>query len=401
MFAQEIMQEQEDWFDIIYGKDLKGFIKMRSGKMQRFANIENLRDKEKFERQINAHYFTKNNFFVSLCSYKTTENGSQKNLSGIQGFQIDIDFRKIAEFKDYSHNQIIWMLKEDFFNRELPIPNLIERGNNLRLIYIFKSVVGATKKSVALVNKIIAKFTDEVAFLGGDKQTINSMIRLPGSINTKTGAVVETEIHSTYKYELSEMMDGWLDDYKKKKYYKNGNVITLAKTTKSLNYSRIKDLDKLVELRDKEMKGCRANFFFIYSSTLMSMNYDEKSMAREVVRVNKGFREPIPNVLTKINKKPFRFKNETIIEKLSITKDEMKYMTTIIDKGVKADRRSEKRKETYIPKTACKKKQDKTLAGVKKGLAEGLKQIEIAEKLKISLPTVKKYAKIIKDGTII
>lgn len=382
-----------DWFQTIFGTELYGFVKMRSGNVQRFANLDNLRNPEKLRRQLQAKYFTSKNFYISLCTYKTAENGSQKNLTGIQGFQVDIDYKKMKEYKEFTHEQIIWILEKDYFNQEIPIPTLIETSNNLRLIYIFNSPVGATKKSIALINKIIKKFSNAVAFMGGDAQTVNSMIRVPGSINTKTGDVVSSEVYSDYKYELSDIVDGWMDDYYKPRINKNGKVITLPKTTYSLNQLRLKDLEYLVALRGRKMDGCRANFFFIYSSILMTTGITEKSMEKKVHSLNQSLVHPIPHVLTKINRKKYRFKNDTIIDKLNITEEELSQLKTIISKSEKAKRRSIRHKETYVGKTTRIKKKEQALMEITGLKMKGFTQKEIAEKTGYSLSTVKNYLK--------
>lgn len=393
--------DNKDWFDFIYGEELTGFIKLRSGKVQRFTNIKTLRDPEKRHRQLHAHYFTSNNFFISLCSYSSASEGSQKNLSGLQGFQIDIDFKKMENYKDFSHEQIIWLLEKDYFNQDLPVPNIIEFSNNLRLIYIFESVIGATKKSVSMVNRIISKLTEVVRDMGGDRQTVNSMVRLPGSVNTKTGDRVQTILYSDYKYSVSEILDGWMNVYNPSKMKKKKNVTYLPKTTRTLCTGIISDLEKIVLLRDGDMEGCRAYFFHIYSSMLLSLGYDQDEIYQQTSAINKELKKPIPNLRTKLSKKAFRFKNATIIERLSMTQDEIAKMSIIIDKKEKSERRKIRHKENYVPKTKRETRVRKTRQAILDYLEKGMRQKDIAEKIGCSISTVKNHiAQMKKEGMI-
>lgn len=389
----------QEWFDFIYSQEMTGFIKMRSGKIQRFANIKNLRGESKRGRQINAHYFTKNNFFISLCSYRSAIDGSQRNLSGLQGFQIDIDFKKIEEYKNFTHEQIIWILENDYFNQSIPVPNLIEFSNNLRLIYIFDEVVGATKKSILLINKVIGKLTEQVKELGGDKQTVNSMVRLPGTINTKTGDVVQSILYSTYKYTLSEMLDGWIGAYIAKVGVSKKGVV--FKSRKTYCTAIMGDLEKLITLRSGDMEGVRANFMYIYSSMMLTMGAKEEEIEKVLTKLNFKFKKPLRSHMTKVSKQAFRFKNETIIEKLNITRSEIEQLSIIIDKEEKKKRRAQRHKDTYKPKTKRLDKKESMKAEVFDLRKKGLKQKEIALRLGISLPTVKKYmGELKKEGKI-
>lgn len=395
MFSIETRERQDVILNTIFDEDLGGFIKIRSGNRQRFFNSKNLRESKKLENQLNAKYFSKEKYYLSLCTYKSTETGAMTNISAIQGFQVDIDFKKMEEYKELSHQQIIGLLELDHFNQDIPIPNYIEVGNNLRLIYLFNSPVGATKKSINLINKTISVLTRKVAYMGGDKQTVSSMIRLPGSINEKEGSEINFIPYESSRYELSDIRDGWLEDYVKRDRTSKKRKVTFTKTEKTLHLAREKDLMTLLELRNQKMSGHRSHFIFIYSAISLAQGYSKSEILKKVEFINQMFSSPLSSadLKSKISTRFRKFKTQTIIDYLDITPDEMKSMSTLFDYEEKRVRRKERHQRDYVKRTNREDKGREMQEEVKFYKDRGFKQKEIAEKLGIALSTVKKYSK--------
>ena len=88
------------------------------------------------------------------------------------------------------------------------------------------------------------------------------------------------------------------------------------------------------------------------------------------------------------------YKNETLIERLCITKLEQKHMKTIIGTDEKYKRKNEKRTPRNENGLTKREQQKQDLINkVKEFKEKGLRQKEIAEKLGIAKGTVSKYLK--------
>lgn len=413
---QTLLQHQ--WFDFIYDKNLTGFLKFfnKSTKVQRFANIDNMRDFMKYEKQINARYFTNKNLYISLCTYKSADDGTQKNISAVQGFQIDIDYNKISFYKGRTPENIIALLEMDYFNTEIPVPNIIECGNNLRLIYVFNEPIGATTKSLALINKMIKYLTEKVKVFGGDSQTVNSAIRVCSSFNTSNNCEVRYYLYSEYKYNLKELQENWLPELKKTVKRKEninrkskGNIIEFKKNWLTLAHARCKDIEKLVELREGDLCGYREKTLFLYRNFLLCLNMDKSRVEELVENLNNEFTKPLKKANSKTKhldyKKPIQtnkdsfnelylFSNKTIIEMLDISISEQKLLSTIISSEIKSERRAVRQKKYYEENRiglSREEQKESTFQEIKKMRELNFTQKEIATKLSLSISTVKRY----------
>ena len=88
------------------------------------------------------------------------------------------------------------------------------------------------------------------------------------------------------------------------------------------------------------------------------------------------------------------YKNETLIDRLCITKSEQKHMKTIIGTDEKYKRKNIKRNQARRNNNGLtqreQQKQD-LINNIKELKEQGLKQKEVADKLKKSLRTIKVY----------
>ena len=146
---------------------------------------------------------------------------------------------------------------------------------------------------------------------------------------------------------------------------------------------------------------------------------DPKQALENALEFNQGFRKPLSNkevekVTVQAEKAyeiwlldspngvykrgGYNYKNETLIQKLSITDDEMKVMTTIIGPSEKLRRKLIKEKEARRNEDGLTKREQQKQERMKEILAlkeQGLKQIEIAKKIGISRQAVSKLFKLI------
>lgn len=387
-------------------------------------------------------------------------------MSKLNALIIDLDYYTIPEYRELKSFQIIELLKMDIYYLE---PSFyIDSGRGLYLIWLLEDTY-ATQKSKKFWKQIEKTLIQIFSEFGADKKVsdVARVLRLVGSKNSKTGEIVKIiQPKSDYnrdkfdirRYELHEMADfvwGIRDIYEKNKKVKKGKQIKKViqlKNTYTLNYSRCRDLEKLVELRiNKKEEGWRENLLFLYRLNLLYCGLEAKTALDMTLSLNKKFGIPlemeeiinatenaegIASVYHRLkenykdtyntnlnqylyNGGAYIYSNKTIIEELKISEEEQAHLLTIIDANEKKNRRYKrnkiyyeenknfilkKEKVTYNENLKIKgkltreEKNEIKRAEIKDLLSKGLTQREIAKEINMSLGSVNKHIKkIIKD----
>ena len=255
-------------------------------------------------------------------------------------------------------------------------------------------------------------------------EDVTRVFRVVGTTNTKANKVATIVQSSNNRYSMSEIRDTYFEDLKPKTskskakttITRNKAVISYLYNSYSLQQARLTDLEKLIELRDGDMKGYRDELLFIYGWTVVNKRATEEVFTRELEALNTLFKEPLSDsdirykakhiynkhkskILLKSEPKHFYenfdvyiFRNDTIIRKLNITEEEQKHMTTLIAKREKYDRNNTRRKLNRRNEIGLTKKQQEKQerkSKVQDLKSKGYKQTEVAEMLGVSLRTVK------------
>ncbi|NGT77457.1 DNA-binding response regulator, partial [Clostridium perfringens] len=240
------------------------------------------------------------------------------------------------------------------------------------------------------------------------------ILRVPGSINSKSKTVVNILDEYEYIYDLREIQNGFLPELKPYERKKGRpSKINYIYRERSLYYGRIQDIIKLCELREYDLKGHRELILFLYRYYLCSFTEDIEKALNDVLELNSMFRQALSEreVIRATRSaercyldknKQYKYKNETLIELLEITEEEQKYMTIIISKEEykrrdrvyhKKNYDSEKAKKIYQEqlkaqgKLSEKEKISQRREKVLDLLGEGLTQKEIYTLMKISKRT--------------
>ena len=208
-----------------------------------------------------------------------------------------------------------------------------------------------------------------------------------------------------YIYDLREIQQEFLRELKPKEKTKGRpKKINYIFRERSLYFARIRDIIKLCEVREYDLKGHRELILFLYRYYLCSFLNDTEKALKDVLELNKEFRQPLSEreairattsaercYLNKI--KEYKYKNDTLIDLLEISEEEEKHMITIIsvNEYKRRDRVYQKKKYheklTYQGKLGEKEKISRRRNKVKDLLQEGLKQKDICLQLDISKDT--------------
>ncbi len=207
--------------------------------------------------------------------------------------------------------------------------------------------------------------------------------------------------------------------------------IILIYRERSLYIERIHDLIKLCELRNYDLRGERECLLFLYRYYTCYFSDDPVEALNNIIDLNNKFVYPlkkreVTNATRSAEKayksgKVYKYRNETLIEMLHISREEQQELSTIIDNKEykrrktirdanyyktnkeeirqKYESNKEEIRQKYIDKLHNKGellKQEKIVDRQKKVLAlltQGLKQKNICEQLNISVETYKRIRK--------
>ncbi|TPE15663.1 DNA-binding response regulator [Clostridium perfringens] len=290
-----------------------------------------------------------------------------ENIKELNTLFIDLDYYKTGKTKD----QVLMDLEKNYFNQSIPIPNyVIDSGRGMYLIWLIKSV---PSKALPLWKAIQEYLYNQLKYFGADRQALDAtrILRVPGSINSKSKTVVNILDEYEYIYDLREIQNGFLPELKPYEKRKGRpSKINYIYRERSLYYGRIQDIIKLCELREYDLKGHRELILFLYRYYLCSFTEDIEKALNDALELNSMFRQALSEreVIRATRSaercyldknKQYKYKNETLIELLEITEEEQKDMTIIISKEEYKRRKRIRNKNSYDGEKAKKIYQEK------------------------------------------
>ncbi len=355
--------------------------------------------------------FNQENVYISLNTFYSTFRRVEY-LKELKAQFIDLDIYKTK----FSKEQIIMHLEADYFNKSIPRPNLIiDSGRGLYLIWLLNSV---PSKALPLWKSIEEYLYSVLKPFGADRQALDPtrVLRVPGSINSKSNKTVKVIEQYDYIYDLREIQKEFLPELEERKANKKGrpSKTVFIHRERSLYYARIQDIIKLCELREYDLKGHRELVLFLYRYYLCYFLEDTQKALEDVLELNREFVYPLSEAeviratrsaekvyLSK--DKDYKYKNETLIELLLITELEETYMSTIISKREYKRRNNEYNKNKYQEKLKSegkiseKEKLSQRREKIKALLEQGFKRKDICLQLDISIKTYKRDISFLKE----
>lgn len=328
------IDESIEYIDTIHG-DSKGWItKAEINKNKEFSQWHYL------VGDLMKQDFNKENIYISMSTFYKPMRRIE-TIKEIGSLFIDLDTYNTQ----FTKTQILMNLEENYFNRLIPIPNLIiDSGRGLTLVWSIEKV---PYKALPLWKAVQEYLYSQLKEFGADRKALDvtRILRVPGSINSKSGTRVTILEKYEYKYTLREIQSEFLPDLDENRPKKKGRPkrVVYIHRERSLYQGRILDLVKLCELRNYDVKGQREIILFLYRYYLCYFYEDEQKALEDVLELNKEFIHPLSdkeliratNSAEKVFKskdKQYKYKNETLIELLEISEYEQIHMKIIIGK---------------------------------------------------------------------
>jgi len=390
---------------------------------------------DEFECETENAFFSINTFYTKWrkndCVYE------------LKGFFSDIDTYKTG----LTNEQILWLLEEDIFGIKIPYPTwLIRSGNGLYYILKFENSVKIrenNKINFELREKwdICMRFIfDTLEEYGADAKAmdVSRVLRVDGTLNTKNNKQKEVTILKNYGNtidDIDEFIDLWLpDEYIQKDKprallkteYTVERIQTLkengkkyGKSLKKLNLERMRDIMRLVKMRNGDCEGTRNYILLLYTyHNLQSNEGNFEQALQDTHLLNNSFTKPERqsqvNAIVRtaykaylgwlngekvlINgkwcRKGYNYTNENLIEKLCITEEEQRKLKTIKSKKLVQEQRNKKRREKRRNEDGLTKREQQKQETIAKIMAlkeQGFNNTEIAKRLGIARQTVSKY----------
>lgn len=373
-------------------------------------------------------FFSQNTFYRKARRIETVKQ--------LRSLYVDLDFYIF----NYTPDQILFWLEEDYFNKSIPEPNMIIfSGQGVVLIWTIEPV---PYMGLPLWQAIQNYLIGQLKSLGGDPKAADAarIFRLAGTISSKNGREVHVQYRHGYQYTLREIQEGYLPELKPQKKKKPGRKkqILHLYNVYTLHGARLQDLDTLVTLRRGEMDGCREITLFLYRYWACCFEQDTDTALQHTLEFNRLFSHPLPknevvratqsaqtayearsdkeaNERAKAMGYPgagYRISNAKLIDWLQITEDEQKHMKTIIGtreknrrkreayhadpepkkQAVKAYRRKKGMKTRDEYRAAVKEQTDPKVELIRAALQEspGLSVRKLAEKTGLPKSTVQR-----------
>ncbi|MDZ7355955.1 MAG: DNA-binding response regulator [candidate division KSB1 bacterium] len=359
--------------------------------------------------------FDQENVYISLNTFYSTFRRLEY-LKELKAQFIDLDIYKTG----FTKEQIIMHLEAEHFNKSIPRPNLIiDSGRGLYLIWLLNKV---PSKALPLWKAVEEYLYSVLKPFGADRQALDPtrVLRVPGSINSKSNTKVEIIERYDYVYDLREIQKEYLPELEERKSKKRGrpNKIRYIHMERSLYYARIQDIIKLCELREYDLEGQREFILFLYRYYLCYFLDDTQKALEDVLDLNRQFIYPLSEreviratrsaervYLSK--DKDYWYNNETLINKLIISEYEETHMSTIISPREKKRRRSVRDVKRYKEKLKAEGKMSKKeeleqiRVKIKSLRAKGFKNKDICIELDLAESTLKRHITYMKKNGLL
>ena len=333
-----------------------------------------------------------------------------ENIKELRAVYIDIDCYN----SKYTKDAVQYFLEHDLYGYKIPRPNyLIDSGRGLYYIVLIKPVPSMALPLWYAVQRYLFNTLKE---FGADANALDPtrVLRIVGTMNSKSGTSVKVLDEFDYEYSLREIQEGYLPEISPKKTKSKGRPKKMVSlfTEYSLYYARLMDISKICELRNYDVEGHREVILFLYRYYSACFTEDEEAALRRALELNSMFTKPLPeNEVIRDTKSAtkayenrlYKYTNTKLIQILDITLDEQQYLKTIISGKEKYRRSAEEQKEKKKAKRRnengfTKREQSRidNINVVKELYDKGYKQVQIVKELGLSKGRVSQIIKELK-----
>lgn len=283
-------------------------------------------------------------------------------------FALDFDYYKIDKYKSLSPLEMYENhIKKDLEKEPTAV---VDSGRGLYLIYQFKHCSKLMNNTYLSIYK---SFINKLGKYGLDPKAMNltQIIRLPGTLNTKSLTTVEVLKMNETEYKISDFYDVMpysreeVESYKKIKrnkntyIYKEENLFSLEKKEKSDNFRNdfvdifLKDITTLILSRNKnQTDGYREILIYLVRRRCRWANIPLDKELDIAKNINALFSAPLSEKELINQAKPCGLKRcqsiKRTIELLEITSEEQMTMKVLCNKSLKDNRKQKSKRKIKL-----------------------------------------------------
>jgi hypothetical protein len=259
-------------------------------------------------------YFSQNTFYIPQRRIE--------NIRQLRALYTDIDFYLLNLNVDWVLGNVNLLIKD----REIPEPNIIIfSGRGIVFVWLIEPV---PHQALPLWQVLENNFAEKLSKIGADKKATDAarIFRLAGSVNAKNGETVQVEYRHEYRYNLRQLQQDYLPELNPDRQKKKGRpkkVVQLHNVYR-LHFTRLRDLAKLLELRNYDVTGYRETICFLYRYWSCCVLNDTEEALQQTLDFNRQFTIPLSEKevkkATKSAEKAWAARNNTEANRIAIEK---------------------------------------------------------------------------------
>ncbi|MGL6174430.1 MAG: helix-turn-helix transcriptional regulator, partial [Cellulosilyticaceae bacterium] len=318
--------------------------------------------------------------------------------------------------RDYVLGKIDFLVQD----KQIPQPTfIVDSGRGCYLIWKINPVPA---QAVKLWRRLEDQFFEALKELGADASCLDPsrVLRVDGSINSKNGKVVQVIDYRPIVYSINDLQTEYLVPFPHKErklrpkytFPKKENILYLNESP-SLYHKRLQDIQMLVKIRQGNMIGCRELACFLTRYWTYCVTKDKAAALAATLALNQQFIDPLTEIeVTKWTNAPdkalrlqaYRYSHKRLINLLKITPEEEEQLESIISRKVWEKKRKRRQREQAViarqqenKLTSREQKKQDTQNNIIIYYKKGYSQKDIAETLGLSVRTVQRHYREIKN----
>ncbi len=341
-------------------------------------------------------YFSINSFW--------NRKRAEKNIRHLNALAVDYDFYKINQYRDLTAEEMY----RSYIKPSLPIDPtfVIDSGRGIYCIFCVEHTpYQCTEIYKAIYSYLIAS---QEQFGADAKASLSTqVIRVPGSLNSKTGRIVTMIEHTDRRYKIPDLAKIFLPyskeevaEYKNKKKNRLEDIkrkTRKGERAKSNLRSLEADLIKLIEIRNREgiKSGYREVLLYLYWERAQKTKMNEQAISKKILELNSLFVMPLPKKEALTRCRPAQvYKYVTsiskMIKKLEISEEEQSQLSFLVGSKRSAFIRQKKcrKKGKIMGRSQAEQARHKRREMVIKGFNQGKSASVLASELRVVKKTI-------------
>lgn len=398
----------KDWLrnDAFLDEEFKKLGAMRieySGEINGFHDLS-FKEDMFFKYIEKAELDAEEDVYFSINSFWNTKR-TEMNIRHLNAFAVDYDFYKMKKYKNLTAEEMY----ETHIKPSLPIDPtfVIDSGRGLYCIFCIDH---APYHCTSIYKSIYSFMVASQEQFGADAKVSLStqVIRVPGSLNSRTGRIVTMIEHTDRRYTIPELAEIFLpytkeevEEYKNKKKNKQSEDTKKRKKKGEKSKSSLKVFeDDLVELiRIRNAKGIKTGYreilLYLYWERAQKTKMSEQAISKKILWLNSLFAMPLRKEEALKRCRPAQvYKYVTsvskMIKKLEISEEEQSQLSFLVESKRSAFMRQRKcrKKGKVMGRSKAAQARYKRRQSVIKGFSQGKSATEIASELKVVKKTI-------------